>query len=80
MYGEATGFDVESMRWIADREGFDVEFKQVSWDGIIPVLLSGNIDLVYSGMTITEERMEKVNFSHPCWTVNQTVIVVEDSP
>ena len=36
--------------------------------------------MVYSGMTITEERKEKVNFSTPYWVVNQMVVVKEGSP
>ncbi len=78
--GEATGFDVESMRWIATNQGYDVEFHPIAWDGIIPALNANKIDLVYAGMTITDERKEKVNFSKPYWTVNQTVVTKEGSP
>jgi polar amino acid transport system substrate-binding protein len=78
--GKATGFDVDSMKWIAKDQGFEVEFLPIAWDGIIPALLAGKIDLVYAGMTITEERKEKVNFSNPYWTVNQMVVVKEGSP
>jgi len=78
--GKATGFDVDSMKWIAKNQGFEVEFLPIAWDGIIPALLAGKIDLVYAGMTITEERKEKVNFSKPYWTVNQMVVVKEGSP
>jgi len=77
--GEATGFDVDSIKWIAEDQGFEVEFKTVAWDGIIPALQAGSIDMVYSGMTITEERAEKVNFSIPYWTVNQAIVAKEDS-
>jgi amino acid ABC transporter substrate-binding protein, PAAT family (TC 3.A.1.3.-) len=54
--GNATGFDVDSMRWIAQKKGFKVEFQPTAWDGIIPALEAKKIDLIYSGMTITEER------------------------
>ncbi|MBN1432693.1 MAG: amino acid ABC transporter substrate-binding protein [Methanomicrobiaceae archaeon] len=77
--GEPTGFDVDSMRWIAEDQGFEIEFQAVAWDGIIPALQAGNIDLVYSGMTITEERAEKINFTIPYWTVNQAIVAKEDS-
>lgn len=77
--GNPTGFDVESIEWIAENQGFEVEFKQVAWDGIIPALQAGNIDIIYSGMTITEDRAEKVAFSNPYWTVNQDVVAAEDS-
>ncbi|WP_317136501.1 basic amino acid ABC transporter substrate-binding protein [Methanochimaera problematica] len=77
--GNPTGFDSESIEWIAKDQGFEVEFKQVSFDGMIPALQTGKIDMIYSGMTITPEREEKINFSAPYWTVNQTVIVKEGS-
>ncbi|HDR74129.1 MAG TPA: basic amino acid ABC transporter substrate-binding protein [Methanoculleus sp.] len=77
--GNAVGFDVESMQWIAEDQGFEVTFQPTAWDGIIPALQAGKIDLIYSGMTITEERAEKVDFSEPYWTINQSVAVYEGS-
>jgi polar amino acid transport system substrate-binding protein len=77
--GNPTGFDVESMKWIAQKKGFDVKFQPVAWDGIIPALQAGKVDLIYSGMTITPERAEQVNFSSPYWVVNQDVVARNDS-
>jgi polar amino acid transport system substrate-binding protein len=77
--GNPTGFDVDSMRWIAQKKGYDVRFQATAWDGIIPSLQAGKIDLIYSGMTITPERAEQVNFSTPYWEVNQDVVVRNDS-
>ncbi|HOJ96284.1 MAG TPA: basic amino acid ABC transporter substrate-binding protein [Methanospirillum sp.] len=77
--GEPQGFDVESVRWIADEMGFQVKIQPMAWDGIIPALQAGKIDMVYSGMTITDERKEVVNFSIPYWKVNQSVAVHDDS-
>jgi polar amino acid transport system substrate-binding protein len=77
--GNAIGFDVESMKWIAEQQGFEVTFQPTAWDGIIPALQADKIDLIYSGMTITEERAEKVSFSIPYWKVNQSVAVHEES-
>ncbi|MBP2133677.1 polar amino acid transport system substrate-binding protein [Methanomicrobium sp. W14] len=77
--GSAEGFDVDSVKWIADKMGFAVKIKPLAWDGIIPALQAGKIDIVYSGMSITDERLEKVNFSEPYWTVNQAVAVKNGS-
>jgi polar amino acid transport system substrate-binding protein len=77
--GNAIGFDVDSMTWIAEQQGFEVKFQPTAWDGIIPALQAGKIDLIYSGMTITDERREKVAFSIPYWKVNQSVAVYDDS-
>ncbi|HJJ94391.1 MAG TPA: ABC transporter substrate-binding protein, partial [Methanocorpusculum sp.] len=54
--------------------GFEVEIAPTAWDGIIPALLAGKIDMVYSGMSITPDRLEKVTFSNPYWEVNQGVV------
>lgn len=77
--GNYLGLDVESVRWIAEKMGFEVEIKAMAWDGIIPALNAGKIDMVYSGMTITEERKEMVSFSIPYQTINQTFAVHDES-
>ncbi len=77
--GDFVGFDVESIQWIADEEGFNVKIQAIAWDGIIPALLAGKIDMVYSGMTITPARAAQVNFSNPYWTVDQGVAVKNGS-
>lgn len=72
--GTATGFDVDAMRWIAQKKGMNVTFLPIAWDDIVPALLADKIDLIYSGMTITTERTEQVNFSTPYWVVNLDVV------
>jgi len=71
--GTPAGFDVESIQWIAQDQGFDVTIQPMAWDGIIPSLEAKKIDMVYSGMTKTPERMEQVNFSKTYWVVNQAI-------
>jgi polar amino acid transport system substrate-binding protein len=77
--GEAAGFDVEAAKWIAHVEGFNVEFIPVVWGDIIPALERGDIDMIYSGFTITPEREQVVDFTYPYWKLNQGVAVREDS-
>jgi polar amino acid transport system substrate-binding protein len=71
--GTPAGFDVDSIQWIAQEEGFNVDFQPVAWDLIIPALLAGDIDMIYSGMSMTDERKQLVTFSIPYWRVNQSV-------
>ncbi len=78
--GSTKGFDVESIQWIAEQKGFEVKIQPMAWDGIIPALNAGKIDMVYSGMTITPERLEQVNFSKPYLKINQSVAKHNDSP
>lgn len=71
--GNFSGFDIDAARWVAEREGFDVTFVTLPWDTIVPSLESGKIDLIWSGMTVSEKRREQVNFSIPYFTVNQSI-------
>lgn len=73
--GEAAGFDVDVIRWIADEMGFEVEIVPIDWDAIIPTLTTGNIDLIASGMTITAARQERVAFTDPYWAIDLAVVV-----
>ncbi|MDD1718237.1 MAG: ABC transporter substrate-binding protein [Methanoregulaceae archaeon] len=74
-----TGLDIEAARWIADRERFDVEFVALPWDGILNALQSGSIDMVYSGLTVTDERQKQFYLTTPYFTVNQSIAVRQDS-
>lgn len=77
--GKPSGFDVESMDWIAKKMDFTVEHRPMDWDGIIPSLLAKKIDMVCSGMSISPERKEKVNFSEPYWSIRKYLLVRADS-
>ena len=77
--GEFVGFDIDLIKAIAEEMGFEVEIRDMSFDSLIAALVSGNLDLVVSGMTITAEREEVVSFSKPYWTADQSVVVREDS-
>lgn len=77
--GKPSGFDVESMDWIAKKMGFTIEHRPMDWDGIIPSLLAKKIDMVCSGMSISPERLERVNFSVPYWNIRKYFLVTKDS-
>ncbi len=61
--GDIVGFDIDLIKAIATDQGFQVEIKNLGFDGLVPALESQSIDLVASGMTITAQRQEVVNFS-----------------
>jgi len=77
--GNPAGFDVEALNWIAEEMGFEVIHQPTAWDGIVSSLLAKKIDMVFSGMSITEERKEKVNFTIPYWSIDQAIAVRSDS-
>jgi len=78
--GEIAGFDIELLRAVADAAGFEVEFKNTAWDGIIPSLTVNNTaDIVISAMTITPARQKEINFSDPYFEATQYIAVPEGS-
>lgn len=77
--GKPAGFDVDSLNWIAKTMGFKIEHKPMAWDGIIPALNAKQIDMIGSGMSITPQRAEVVQFSDPYWKVNRVFIIPADS-
>lgn len=72
--GKPDGFDVAVVDWIAKENGLKVEHKPMDWDGIIPSLNAKKIDMIASGMSITDARKEQVNFSLPYWTIKQVMV------
>jgi polar amino acid transport system substrate-binding protein len=63
--GDLIGFELDVGRKLAEDMGVEVEFVPTAWDGIIPALVSGNFDVIISGMSITAQRNLTVNFTDP---------------
>jgi polar amino acid transport system substrate-binding protein len=59
------GFDIDLVRAIAQKQGLEVEFKDFPFDSLIPALNSGQIDMIASGLSITDERRQTIDFSDP---------------
>jgi len=74
-----TGFDVDLIKAIAEASGFEVEYKNLDWNSLIPALNNKETDLIVSGMTITDERAMQVVFSDPYFTSGQAWAVKEGS-
>ncbi|MDX1607408.1 MAG: transporter substrate-binding domain-containing protein, partial [Candidatus Competibacterales bacterium] len=63
--GEMIGFDMDILSEVAKRAGFDYQLQTMDFNGIIPALQTGNVDIAIAGITITEEREKIVDFSDP---------------
>lgn len=59
------GYDVDVAKGVAEIIGADLEFVCQQWDGMIPTLLANKFDLIVASMSITESRLEKIDFSNP---------------
>lgn len=60
---ELKGFDVDMMEAIAADQGFKLEWVNMGFDGLIPALEAGNIDIIASGMNASDDRRKIVDFS-----------------
>ncbi len=72
---EYVGFDMDLIRAIGKQMGYKVEIVSMGFDGLIPALQAGNIDVIASAMTITPERAKKVNFSKPYYKSGLSIVV-----
>lgn len=63
--GKLVGFDVDVMNAVCAKMNAKCEIVAQDWDGILPGLLTNKYDAVIAGMSITPERLEKVDFSEP---------------
>lgn len=77
---EVIGIDAEIAAAIAEELGMEFEIVDTAFDSIIPAIKAGKYDMGMAGMTVTDERLEEVNFSTSYATGVQVVIVKEDSP
>ena len=77
--GEVVGIDAEVAAAICAKLGCELEIVDMDFDAIIPAVTTGKIDFGMAGMTVTEERLQSVDFTTSYATGIQSVIVKEDS-
>ena len=63
--GELVGIDMDLLRAIADKQGFNVEIRSLGFNAALQALSSNQVDGVIAGMSITDERKEVYDFSEP---------------
>lgn len=75
---KVVGIDAEVAALIADKLGMELQIVDVAFDSIIPGVQSGKYDMGMAGLTVTPDRLEKVDFSTSYATGVQSVIVKAD--
>ena len=76
----ANGYDVKIAQKIADYLDMKLEIYAREWGSLIAGCQAGTFDLIVAGMSPTEERKEKIDFSNPYLTSNLVIVVRKDSP
>lgn len=73
---ELTGFEVDFGNAVCEKLGVKAKFIEINWDAKENELSSGNIDCIWNGMTITDERKENMSISTP-YLGNKQVMVTK---
>ncbi|MEA1924221.1 MAG: glutamine ABC transporter substrate-binding protein GlnH [Pseudomonadota bacterium] len=77
--GKYTGFDIDLWAEIAKRLKLDYELKPLDFNGLIPGLITGNLDAALAAIFIKSSREEKIDFSHPYFRAGLKVMVKSDN-
>ena len=76
--GELIGFDTELTKAVAEKLGVKVKFQQINWDNKEVELQSKNIDCIWNGMCITEERKQNMGITNPYLNNTQALVMKAD--
>ena len=75
----AYGYDVMMAKKIGEALGQKVQIVKLDWDSLIPAVMSGDVDCVIAGQSITAERAAQVDFSDPYYYASIITLTKKDS-
>lgn len=75
----AYGYDVMMAKKIAKDLGMELEIVKLDWDSLVPAVQSGTVDCVIAGQSITEERLQMVDFTNPYYYASIVTLTKADS-
>ena len=76
--GKAVGWEYDAMAEMAKRMNFKIKYENISWDAMIPAVSQGLYDIGMTGITIKDDRKEKVDFSDPYMRSEMVMLVRGD--
>ena len=76
---EIVGFDIDLAKEVSSRLGVKFRAQPINWDSKEQELATGNIDCIWNGLTMTEERKEALSFSKPYLKNAQVLVVKKNS-
>lgn len=77
--GEWVGWEVDFIKAVCAAGAMECVITPVAWEGIIPSLTGGQIDAIIASMSITEERMQTIDFSDKYYNTPSVVVVAKGS-
>jgi glutamine transport system substrate-binding protein len=73
------GYDIDIINAIGKAEGVEVTIVKMPFDGLIPAMITSQIDAAISGITITDERKKKVDFSDPYYDSGLSAVILTEN-
>lgn len=77
--GEIVGFDIDLARAVCEKLGVDLKIQPINWDQNVSELNAGNIDCIWNGMSVDEEREAAMNLSEPYMENRQVVVTLKEN-
>lgn len=78
--GTVVGFEVDLLKAIAESQNVSITFQNVAWDGIFAGLANNAYDGAASGISVTEERKQSMDFTTTFLTITQAIIAPKEHP
>lgn len=76
---EIVGFDIDLAKAVGEKLGVEVQFQPIDWSAKEIELESGKVDVLWNGLTISDERKETMDFTDPYLDNKQIIVVKNDS-
>ncbi len=76
---KVVGFDVDVAREIAKDMGVELELKELAFDALLTTLQQGQVDVIISALSATEERRKTVDFSDPYFFGTQVLLTTKNN-
>jgi polar amino acid transport system substrate-binding protein len=78
--GNPTGVGIDMARALGQYLHRPIDIENMPFEGLIPALKTGRIDLIVSSMTATDERRKSIDFSDPYLRTGLSILVKKSSP
>lgn len=75
----ANGYDIMMAKKICEANNWKLEVVRLDWDSLVPAVQTGKVDAVIAGQSMTEERMQQVDFAGPYIYASIVCMTKQDS-
>ncbi|MFJ2989676.1 basic amino acid ABC transporter substrate-binding protein [Collimonas sp. NPDC087041] len=76
---ELVGFDIDTMKAVADKAGIKIKIVNTPFDGLFNALAQGDRDILISTITINDQRKQSMDFSEPYFVAKQLIVLPANS-